>query len=338
MSLSNGTPYAALAAPFVSPDGREVVVTLVKGTFAVRAQGRVVLADEQAPVRVADVLHAPISEADPPLPGAPTESSIRYPSDLSPGKRGGDLVIVGEAIASKPVSFVDVMVQVREQRAPLRVHGERVYYRSLGRIAVGPAAPFERRRILYEYAYGGTATDASILEPRNPVGRGVARSSGELEGQPAPTIEHPAHPITSASDRPEPVGYGAISTSWLPRAAFAGTFDEAWQRTRLPLSPVDFDLRHHNVAHPSLQVPTPFAPGDEIRILGMSEKGLLAFDLPAIDVSVMARRDDGRWEEGRPVVDLVLVEPGRARFEVTARLVFSKGRGRTLLREVRIDG
>ncbi|EYF05992.1 DUF2169 family type VI secretion system accessory protein [Chondromyces apiculatus] len=338
MSLANATPYAALAAPFLAPDGREVVVTLVKGTFVMREPGRVVLADEQAPIRVADVPHEPVPEADPRSPGAPAESSIRYPSELSPGKRGGDLAIVGEAISSKPAPFVDMMVQVREQRAPLRVYGERIYYRSLGSIAVSPAAPFERRPILYEYAYGGTATDASVVERRNPVGRGVARSPADLEGQPAPTIEHPAHPITSASDRPEPAGYGAISTSWLPRADFAGTFDEAWQRTRLPLLPADVDLRHYNVAHPSLQVPTPFQPGDRISLFGMSERGLLVFELPPLDVTVRARRDDGRWQEGRPVIDLVLVEPGRARFEVTARLVLPKGRGKTLLREVRIDG
>jgi len=337
MSLFNATPYAALAAPFVAPDGREVVVALVKGTFVVREDGRIGLADEQAAVRVADVPHETSAGADTAPPGTPAESSIRYPSELSPGKRGGDLAIVGEAISRKPAPFIDLMAQIRDQRAPLRVYGERVYYRALGRIAVGPAAPFERRPILYEYAYGGTSPDASVVERKNPVGRGVARSPAELVDQPAPTIEHPAHPITSASDRPEPAGYGAISSSWLPRAAFAGTLDEAWQRTRMPLLPLDFDVRHYNVAHPALQIPTPFQPGDRISTFGMSEGELFSFELPPLDVTVMARRDDGQWLGGRPVIDLVLVEPGRARFEMTARIVLPKGRGRTLLREVRID-
>ena len=68
------------------------------------------------------------------------------------------------------------------------------------------------------------------------VGRGVAKRPADLVDRPAPTVEDPAHPITSTSDRPEPAGFGAIAGHWLPRADFAGTFDETWRATRMPTS------------------------------------------------------------------------------------------------------
>ncbi len=155
--------------------------------------------------------------------------------------------------------------------------------------------------------------------------------------KPAPSIEHPAQPITSASDTPEPAGYGAISTHWAPRSTFAGTFDDAWRATRMPLMPLDFDARYFNVAHPSLQFEEGLAPRDPIAILGMTPEGLWQVELPALPIVVRGKLDDGRTIEHRPAVDLVLVEPGDDRLELSARCSLPKGRGRTLLREIQVD-
>jgi hypothetical protein len=38
-----------------------------------------------------------------------------------------------------------------------------------------------------------------------------------------------------------------------------------------------------------------------------------------------------------PNIDTVLIEPGPGQFELTARHAFSVGRGRSVLREIRID-
>jgi hypothetical protein len=327
MGLVNASPFAALGVPYVAPDGRDVVVAIIKATFRRARDGRLRRADEQIPVRVGDLVH------DPDAP----ESSIRYPSDVGTDKSGADIVVVGEAVSRTKVASLDVIVQIGAHKTPLRVHGERVYYRSLGRIAVSPAAPFERRRIVYEGAYGGASPDFAVVERRNPVGRGVARTQADLVDKPAPAIEHPAHPITSAGDAPEPAGYGALAGHWLPRAAFAGTFDDVWQATRMPLAPLDFDARYFNVAHPSLQLEGGVTPGDEVAILGMTAEGLWQVELPALPVVVRARLDDGRALEHRPPVDLVLIEPGDDRLELVARTVLSRGRGRTLLREVQVD-
>jgi hypothetical protein len=327
MTFANATPFAALAAPLSAPDGRDVVVAMVKATFRRGKDGRLVLADEQAPVLAGDIAYFPDA----------AESSVRYPADFCVAKRGTDMVIVGEAVSRHPVAALDVAVQVRDRKLGLRVHGERVYYRGALGMAIGPAATFERKAIVWERAYGGTSLDKSAVERRNPVGRGFGRTGSELVGMPAPQIEDPAHPIVSASDRPEPVGFGAIGAHWSPRGELAGTFDEVWRRTRMPRMPADFDVRHNNVAPLALQFDVPLRAGDPIALLGMTPDGLWKVELPAMRVSLHGRYHDGRVLTERPPIDTVLVEPLKEELQLTLRHAFPMGRGASALREIRVD-
>jgi hypothetical protein len=204
-------------------------------------------------------------------------------------------------------------------------------------VTVGPAAPFERKPIVWERAYGGTSPDRSDVERRNPVGRGFGRSAAELVDTPAPQIEDPAYPISSAADRPEPAGLGAIGAHWSPRAEFAGTFDEAWRRTRMPRMPADFDVRHNNVAPVALQFDRPLGAGDPIALVGMTPDGLWKTELPPLPIALHGRYNDGRGVTVRPAIDTVLIEPLDDRIELTMRHAFPMGRGKTALREIRVD-
>ena len=141
----------------------------------------------------------------------------------------------------------------------------------------------------------------------------------------------------TAEDRPEPVGFGAIGPHWLPRCACAGTFDDAWRRARMPLMPLDFDLRYNNVASPALWFEQPLAAGDTLAIVGMHEDGLWQLDLPAVRVRLRARLHDGRTLTVHPALDTVLVEPGKDEVQLTLRRAFPVGRGKSLLREIRVD-
>ena len=315
MPLANATPFAALAAPFVGPEGRDVVIAVVKATFRRGATGRLVVADQQAPVRVGDVARFPDAQ----------DSSLRYPSDLCTGKRGTDIVIVGEAVSTRPIQSLDVAVHVGERQVCLRVHGERVYYRGAVGIAIGPAAPFERKALAWELAYGGTSPDKALVERRNPVGRGFGRSLAELIETPAPQMGVPRFPITSAADRPEPVGIGAIATHWSPRTELAGTLDELWRRTRMPHMPKDFDIRHNNVSPSELQFDPGLNAGDSIAVLGMTTEPLWKIELPELPVCIHARFDDGRLTTVRPAIDTVLVEPLKNTVEVVVRHAFRVG-------------
>jgi hypothetical protein len=327
MPLANASPYAALDAPLLDLAGREVIVVIVKATFVLRRDGKLVLADEPVPIRPNDVLR------DPDNP----RSSALYPSDLCAEKPGTDVIVVGDAVSRTPVTSMDVAVKVREVTAPLRVHGERLFYRGLTGVSIGPAAAFERKPISYEKAYGGATEDWGLVESQNPAGVGVARSAADLCDTPAPQIEHPARPHTGAGDKHPPAGYGALLTSWSPRRERAGTFDEVWQATRMPLLPLDFDPRFHNVAHPSLTFEEPLAAGDTLSILGMHEDGLLAFCLPALGITLRARFEQSGRVAARPVIDTVLIEPGKRQIELVVRKAFRRGRGRDLLRELAVD-
>ena len=105
----------------------------------------------------------------------------------------------------------------------------------------------------------------------------------------------------------------------------------------MPLLPVDYDPRHGNAAHPALQFDQHLVPKDGIAIVNMTEDGLWQFALPEMPVVIEARFDDGRVLASRPPIDTVLIEPSIGRVEITVRHAFPRGRGRTLLRELRVN-
>ncbi|MEJ7732191.1 MAG: DUF2169 domain-containing protein [Polyangiaceae bacterium] len=164
----------------------------------------------------------------------------------------------------------------------------------------------------------------------------MATRTASLVDTPAPQIEHPLRPHTSATDTHAPVGFGAIPPHWSPRRDYAGTFDEVWQQERMPLPPRDYDPRAASVAHPTLCFQPHLVPGDPLGIAGMSLEAL-AFTLPALPVSVIARSDVGGRRVVRPLIDTVLVDTNARRLEVTVRASFPVGRGRDVLRELVVD-
>jgi hypothetical protein len=325
--LLNATPFQALDVPMQDAQGREVVAVIVKATFERARDGRLVRASKPSPIRVGDVLR------DPEAP----ESSALYPSDVCLEKRGTCVVVVGEAISRAPVTSMDIAVRVRQRTVPLRVHGERLFYRGATDVLIGPAAPFERMSVIYERAYGGASEDRSVYEARNPAGVGVAKNKVDLVDTRAPQIEHPARPHKTAGDRHPPVGFGAILPHWSPRRDHTGTRDAVWERTRMPLPPPDFDVRYANVAHPSLIFDEPVVANDTVAVLGMSADGLFSCEIPRWPVVLRARADKSGLTSRRPAIDTVILEPARGRLELVVRSAFSVGRGTDVLRELRVD-
>ena len=326
MSFANLTRYAALDVPYLAPDGREVVITVVKATYSF-GRGGLELAARQNPVRLVDEWHDP---------DAPS-SSVRLPGDLVTEKRGADVIVVGSARSVTPTPAVDVVVGVGDRRVQLRVHGERRYYRGAGgRVVIGKAAPFVEIPVVYERAWGGSSADLSLVEQRNPVGRGVAVDPGELVDQPAPQIERLDQPITSAADRPPPAGLGALAAHWQPRLGYMGTADAAWQRERMPLMPLDFDLRHFNCAHPELILAEPLAPGTAVGVDGMSVDGPIAFAVPDLRVQVTGQFEHRR-EARQPPLDTLVVDTDAGTVELSCRATFALGRGGTRLHAIRVE-
>lgn len=320
----NRTPFPALDVPTIDPTGRDVVVAILKVTGEV-VDGQVRFADEPSPIRASDV-----TWDDEPA------ASIKFPSDVCVQKRGTDVIVVGHAQAPAPTEAIDVAIKVGERTVCLCVHGPRVFMRGLAGVVVGPAVPFVRAPLRYELAYGGSADEGQVVEARNPVGCGIAVRAADLLDRPAPRIDDPEAPYTRASAHPTPAGCGAIGAHWSPRREHAGTLDEHWQKTRLPIMPLDFDARFNNVAHRSLLFDEPLAPRERIAILGVREDGgVFTFELPELPVfRFLGRYSSGAAREERPSIDTVLVDTDTARVELTMRAAFPLGRKREMLREL----
>ncbi|WP_284407858.1 DUF2169 domain-containing protein, partial [Acidovorax sp. SUPP3434] len=72
-----------------------------------------------------------------------------------------------------------------------------------------------------------------------------------------------------------------------------GTFGDAWQSTRAPDLPEDFDPRHHNAAPDALQLRESPRPGHALVLHGMSEGGPLYFTWPPLALTVQAETAGG---------------------------------------------
>jgi hypothetical protein len=224
------------------------------------------------------------------------------------------------------VASLDVHLAVGPLRKSARVFGDRAWYRGLSGWAISDPVPFSRMPLVYERAFGGA--DLSDPDPaqhgwerRNPVGVGLAMSERpeRLEGLPLPNLEDPAALVAAPLDRPAPAGFGFVARDWLPRLAYAGTYDARWQQERFPFLPEDFDERFHNSASADLTAARPLRGGEPVRVAGAAEGGDLRFRIPrrTLEITISIK---GRAVARPPQLDTLLIEPDERRAVLTWRL------------------
>jgi hypothetical protein len=273
--LDNRTPFAAERTWTRDRDGAEVWLVAVKCTFAITADGAIGVATTQPPVTSVPEY---VDSAD---PGA---SSLRYDVDLVRTKVTTDIIVHGHAYApQEPVTELEVGWQVGVVAKTLRVTGDRLWRNR----AMSAPRPFTTMPIVYERAYGGfdpyaRGTASPQWSAHNPVGVGFALSASAAEALALPNFEYLDHPVRRWNDRPEPAGFGPLAAHWQPRASFAGTFDERWQRHRFPLLPDDFDDRYYQCAPADQQAPEFLAGGEPVVLTRLTPGGDLRFSLPRI--------------------------------------------------------
>jgi hypothetical protein len=274
--LDNRTPFAADRTWVRDRDGVHHWIVVVKATFQIAPDGRLTLAEEPLP---------PLHLAE--YHGEAGVSSVRYEADLVPLKPATDVYLNAVAYQPDGRSRTELLVSLRIGRLQkdLIVYGDRTWRRSSSG-GVTPSAPdgFTEMPIVYERAYGGLDQDDPNLRKqridfRNPVGRGVAASSDQLLGTPAPNIEHPRERMGDGW----PAGYGALASFWSPRKELAGTYDEHWEAERAPLLPTDFDPQHLLCAPIDQQVPGYLAGGEYVELTNLTPSSRLRFRLPAVD-------------------------------------------------------
>jgi hypothetical protein len=95
-----------------------------------------------------------------------------------------------------------------------------------------------------------------------------------------PVQEYPNALIQTWKDRPVPASFGPVCSHWYPRITYAGTYDMAWQKSRSPYLPKDFDSRFFHSA-PSDQIVSGYLKGGEpVVVRGASEEPELSFVVP----------------------------------------------------------
>jgi hypothetical protein len=328
VDTSTGT---STAAPIVrDKDGRNVLVVILKYTYrADRFDRMVAMEDEPAEVDFVDTYHG----------DDPAKSSIRRPSQLFDQKPGTDVVLLGHAHpprGSASATHVDVSLRVGRLAKVVRAYGLRVWQTgTAGGLKPGPARPIrEPVPLIYELAWGGLdVSDETkpVGEARNYIGRGVARDPKELIHTPAAQLEDPAHPIDGRNNVPS--AYNPIHRHWMPRRQYAGTYDQAWMDTRMPILPEDFDVRYHVCVAPDQWSEIPLRGDEAMEVTGATPEGLWRFQLPRVAPG-FASVQGGQRSEHRTHLDTILIDADEKRVELTWRTAIRMPRKYELLERV----
>lgn len=314
--IENKTPFVLETLFLVDEDFRPLVVPVVKATWSVQPNGQLALAEQQVPLNVGGELWGEDSE----------KSSYKYEPEVAFIKPATDVVMVGHAYAPRPdTKEMVVGLRVGSLVKEVLVCGDRIWFKTLGSVAMSGAVRFEKIPLQYERAFGGWDRDhpdprKHSMEARNPVGVGYRAAGGFLEGQKLPNLEDPRARIKGLGDRPPPTGFGFVSPHWQPRAALAGTYDEAWMKTRSPLLPKDFDRRHMNAASPGLVASGYLKGGEQVTVVGATPEGRMSFALPGLaPPMVQVTLSDGGPHPVAMAFDTLIIEPDEKRVQMLWR-------------------
>lgn len=308
LQIDNHTPFYAVLSVLPNRDAIDTLYVILKATLVLRP--KLALAPAQLPVTLADEYY-----------GDPTESSLKAISDFHIGKPGTDVLLIGRAWAppGHAVREAFVHVMVGERQKSIRVLGDRVW-QSDGSPSV--PEPFEAMPLVWERAFGGVHVleDRMLAEERNPIGVGFAgkRSAEELTGHPVPNLEKPGEPLERQGQSLTPACFAPTAPHWLPRRAFAGTYDEDWQRKRAPYLPADFDPRFLQCAAPELTFDRYLLGGEPVEVTGASPEGPIAFPIPAANLRVEVKVA-GSVEHPPVNLETILLEPDENRVALTWR-------------------
>lgn len=317
MDLINATKMVAGYTQGMRPDGSELLVVVVKGTFDLPRNGeKARLSAEQLPLIEADS-----------FTGEPGFSAPLYESDYAPIKPFCDVVLNGSAYAPDGQSSREVGVGIKVGRVAkaFNVVGDRTWESSVSGVGVGFAKPFVKKEISYNIAFGGTDRssddeakhDAFML---NPSGVGYFKSigRGSIDGSLLPNTEERKNPVKSPFGSYKPMSFGPSARSWQSRAKFAGTYDDLWLDEVFPFLPADFDNRYYQCA-PEDQQTDYLQGGEDVALVNLTPDGRRVFEVPRVDIPITFFRQDGEQIDASPVADTLYIEPDNERFVVVWR-------------------
>ena len=312
MELINATGMQAGYTMGIQPDGRELLVVVVKGTFTIPTDGKEpTLAAEQVPLVEADV-----------FTGEPGLSAPLYESDYAPRKPRCDVLLNGSAYApgGKPTDRVTVSFRVGTVHKSFDVVGKRFWKTGILLIGATAPEPFTVMPISYNNAFGGV--DRSQEDPlkhrwypTNHAGVGYhdCLDSKFIDGKPLPNTEETGKKVTHPHGNYKPMAFGPIGRAWQPRPKYAGTYDQDWLENHFPFLPGDFDERYYQSAPSDQQIEYP-GGGEEIELVNLSAQRRCVIRLPDLTIPVVFISRRSRESSSSAFVDTVVLEPDSERF------------------------
>lgn len=299
-AIRNHTPYAVGSTWGRDKDGVHEWIVVVKGTYAIKRNHNPALADKQLePLLV------------PEFNGEDGASSLRYDADLVAAKPATDVVLNGTAYAPKgrPAAEFLVSMRVGEIYKQIKVVGNRTWKGGLTGNGASAAEPVTQVPIVYERAYGGIDQSdpdsrKQRMDARNPVGCGLVAQAG----RPLPNFEYPAGKMEKAG----PAGFGALASYWSPRRELGGAYDEAWQKTRFPLLPADWDSRSLLCSPADQRSASHLRGGEPVELENVTPDGKLCFTLPKVYLRFTTLIDNS-IEEHQGRLATVIIEPDQQR-------------------------
>lgn len=251
-----------------------VVLTVVcKASFTLRP-GRSTASDEQTAIEPEDAY----AFNDP-------EKSLIAITDLAPFKPRAEVIAVGYAYAPgrKPASAITTRLAVGGVDKKLLVTADRAW---TGEGQLYEGTRFLKMPLTWERAAFG---------PSNPVGVESSVAKDESGFIPLPNFLPPSFQLVHAGQPIEPVGYGPIAPSWVPRAARLGQRLAEWDHALFYERPIptDIDPLYFNAA-PLDQQMDRFEPLIRIVLEGLSaEHPVLDTTLEVITPRAVIERASG---------------------------------------------
>ncbi len=309
LQLKNHTKFKTKSYILPNENSIDTLYILAKASF-VMSKG-VILCDEQKSITEADEYH-----------GEPSDSSLKFASEIHTGKGGTDIVMLGSAYSKdhQLVNHLDVNLKAGSLEKSIRVFGDRFWHNGI----ISCPTPFRSMPLIYEKAYGGKDAFDLSEDPfrfdKNPIGLGFftndnAALINEIQ---LPNLEDPNHLISHYLDQPDPVNFSFCSPNWQPRMSFAGTYDEDWQNNKAPYLPEDFNNRFNQTAHNDLIYPSYLQGGETVEISNMHPLGTINYTLPTIQVHANVSINNQNLNPKFHIESLVL-DPNSLQLSITWR-------------------
>ncbi|ALV07116.1 DUF2169 family type VI secretion system accessory protein [Roseateles depolymerans] len=334
MQLINRTRFPGSWTMGFARDGREIAFVMAKATYSFDA--------DTGEVRPAPAQEALIRADE--FTGAPGLSAVLRETDYAQFKPRCDVLLIGQAHAPAGalVRTLPVGLRVGGMTKAFKVSGDRVWEASLLSCRPSAPEPFTTLPISYDRAFGGLddfdkeAPVAAYLA--NPVGRGFHRrkAAALVDGSPFPNNEAMDQAVVQPDGDYAALSFGPMGRQFAARVAFAGTYDEQWQKTQAPFWPEDFRYDYFQAAPADQQIPYPRG-GEAVMLKHLTPGGTASFVLPAQTLSVLANFHKGGERVFDMPVDTLVIEPDRGLFTMTSRVGIPMARSIFDLRELVLD-